>query len=304
LPLSTEAHRCSEFAQSLRLRPAGTGLFLDRVVLISTPGPWPKPALKHPGLHVAAGHFQHSAIRTRPFASEPSAETDAGSIQIEVFERAGAAALHLVWTVNSVEELDELAQQIANTALGALTEVSPAPTCPTSVPTFLVCVQGSHDICCGISGVALADQLDEQRPGYRIRRVSHTGGHRFAPTLIAFPEGRMWAYADIDLVDRIANDIATADDHRTKARGWWGAGVGAHQVAECAVRARGADRPFVEPAIEQAEAETAPVRVAAGDQTFLVEVEVARHVPTITCEAVGGLPAKPSREFSWTLTQE
>jgi len=112
LPLSTESPRCSEFAQSLGLQPAGSGLFLDRVVLVSVPGPWPKPALKHPDLEAAATHLQGSAVKTRPFAMEPGPEQAPGTIVVEVFERAGASVIHLSWTVHSVPELTSLAETL------------------------------------------------------------------------------------------------------------------------------------------------------------------------------------------------
>jgi len=113
----------------------------------------------------------------------------------------------------------------------------------------------------------------------------------------------MWAYADLALVDRIAANTATAEDHRTLARGWWGAPVGAAQVAECAVRAERSDVPFSEPKVETSSSEGS-VEVTVGDQPFVVEVAISRHVPSIACEALGGLPAKPSREFSWVLSQQ
>jgi hypothetical protein len=40
-------------------------------------------------------------------------------------------------------------------------------------------------------------------PGVRVRRCSHTGGHRFAPTGITFPDGRAWAYLTEDVLDRV-----------------------------------------------------------------------------------------------------
>lgn len=36
-----------------------------------------------------------------------------------------------------------------------------------------------------------------------MRRCSHLGGHRFAPTAVTMPENRWWAYLDIDVLDRI-----------------------------------------------------------------------------------------------------
>jgi hypothetical protein len=39
-------------------------------------------------------------------------------------------------------------------------------------------------------------------------RVSHTGGHRFAPTAIFLPDGHMWAWLDTELMDAIVRRTA------------------------------------------------------------------------------------------------
>ena len=61
--------------------------------------------------------------------------------------------------------------------------------------------------------------------------VSHTAGHRFAPTLIEMPAGNSWAFVDLELAKRIANHQIQADDYKVNYRGWWGAKAGAEQIA-------------------------------------------------------------------------
>lgn len=308
LPLSTEAPRCNDFARSIDLRPPGTGLFLDRVILVEVPLPWPKPALKHPTLEASARLVAGNSIRSRLFAAESfGPDSGQGLIQVEVYEREETTAVLHRWTVEDLTALERLIAALVSSDLGTLGEIATSGAQATEPEragaTFLVCVQGGHDMCCGVSGTALADELARDRPDYTIRRVSHTGGHRFAPTLLAFPEGRMWAYADLALVDRIANQSTTASDHRTHARGWWGAKVGPAQVAESAVRAELAHEPFVAPHISLIESpdNSSQYRVTAGENVFIVDVSVGRQVPSISCEAPGGLPAKPGREFAWTI---
>jgi hypothetical protein len=68
-----------------------------------------------------------------------------------------------------------------------------------------------------------------------VSRTSHTGGHRFAPTAMLFPEGTSWAFADTDLLDRVAHrrgDVAAVLPHY---RGCVGLGGPAVQAAERAV---------------------------------------------------------------------
>jgi hypothetical protein len=61
---------------------------------------------------------------------------------------------------------------------------------------LLVCTHGSRDSCCGTLGVRAAQLLREcgNNPdgAAPVWEVSHLGGHRFAPTLLAIPSWRMY----------------------------------------------------------------------------------------------------------------
>lgn len=307
LPLSTEAPRCSDFARTIGLLPPGTGLFLRRAMLVAVPTPWPKPALDHPLLAGPSRRLNDALVPTRVFACEP---TD-GDLVVEIHERAGAGAVLHRFRPQDPDALDRLADAVAGADVGELSGLV-VPGAPRdaetgqSKPTFLVCTQGSHDDCCGVEGTALADVLRESRPDYTVRRVSHTGGHRFAPTLLAFPEGRMWAYADVPLLDRVVQGTTTGEDHRTRSRGWWGARPGPAQVAEIAVRAEQPGDPFTEPHIRPEPADAASPSsfvVESAGRTWRVQVQVRRLVPSIACAAPGGKPTKPGREFTWEVEE-
>lgn len=302
LPLESESPRCSEFAQSVSLLPPGSGLFLHRVLLVSIPLPWPKPALKHDLLYPAsqlvnATTADPDRIRTRLFASEPVSSDP--HTTIEVFERLPHGLAHTVLTCETTAEA--IAAEVAAVLAAPLGQTPPM----SLPPTFLVCTQGSHDVCCGTAGVEFADELQRERPDYVVRRVSHTGGHRFSPTLLAFPSGRMWAFADLDLIDRVAAGTETADDLRLRNRGWWGAAVGPAQVAETAVRiaqlTHGASlsTPLT---ITTTDANSFVVELDGGT-SWQVDVEIGRVVPSISCESPGGVPVKPGREFKWTIAE-
>ena len=309
MPVSTEAPRCSEFARSIAVLPPGTGLFLDRVIMVSVPLPWPKPAAQHEILAPLAPMLKNSSVTSRLFAMEPVGP----GIDIEVYERSGGNTRHYRWSLSDAAKLQAITAAIAAAPLGELARVDPEPAVRASEtaeipPTFLVCTQGSHDTCCGTSGVSLADDIEAERPDYVVRRVSHTGGHRFSPTFLSFPQGRMWAFADLALVDRIASTAVTSDDFRNHQRGWWGAKVGPAQVAEGAVRAERPDlestHAIVRP-IDGAPGEPATAfHVSVGEQSWRVQVRVGRTIPSVSCESPGGLPAKPGREFAWTIEPE
>lgn len=55
-------------------------------------------------------------------------------------------------------------------------------------PLFLVCTNGKRDRCCAKFGTALYQAFSEVA-GTAVWQTTHLGGHRFAPTLMSFPEG-------------------------------------------------------------------------------------------------------------------
>ena len=72
----------------------------------------------------------------------------------------------------------------------------------------LVCTHGRRDRRCGSMGLRLYEQLRGRYQGAQVWRISHTGGHRFAPTGITFPEGVFWAHLDVPTMDGIVSRSA------------------------------------------------------------------------------------------------
>ncbi len=312
LPLATEQRPCADWTAQLGVRPWGTGLFLDRLVLVDLGEPWPKPAVSSALLAPIAAPLAHCSVRSRVVAVAPDRfSTPHAEFTIEVHERTAKGSTSFRWTANEPTTLHGLAAAIGSCEIGELDAVVVAgaqrETVNPDITELLLCTQGTHDLCCGTLGENLAASLTAD--GVRVRRVSHLGGHRFAPTLFALPSGRMWAQVDRDLAQRIAANEETADDLTTHCRGWWGASTGAAQVAEIMVRslvesAQPGSRfvvDRVEP--ENRDGESGLIRVVGGSSDrhdrheWIVRVEVERMVPTISCDTPGGLPTKYSAEY-------
>lgn len=69
-----------------------------------------------------------------------------------------------------------------------------------SDPLYLVCTNGKRDRCCARVGVTLFQAL-AGRVGDAVWQSTHLGGHRFAPTLVTFPDGAFYGRltpADLD----------------------------------------------------------------------------------------------------------
>jgi hypothetical protein len=73
----------------------------------------------------------------------------------------------------------------------------------TTRPTqdILICTHGSHDRCCARGEnpfyIQARRMLRSLPDDIQVWRSSHFGGHRFAPTAITFPDGRVYARLDL-----------------------------------------------------------------------------------------------------------
>jgi hypothetical protein len=103
------------------------------------------------------------------------------------------------------------------------------------VRDILLCTHGGRDVCCGKFGYPVYDLLRRRHaaPGkLRVWRTSHIGGHRFAPTLIDYPEGRYWGHLEPWAAERLAARRGPVSDLGPFLRGWAGLRSPAEQAAE------------------------------------------------------------------------
>ena len=66
---------------------------------------------------------------------------------------------------------------------------------PSSRPVYCVCTHARHDQCCAVRGRRVVTALAEARPE-ETWECSHLGGDRFAGTMVVFPHGLYYGYAD------------------------------------------------------------------------------------------------------------
>ncbi|MGI9594555.1 MAG: sucrase ferredoxin [Acidimicrobiales bacterium] len=324
LPAPDQSVRCVDHSRGLAVDPGGTAIRADRVILVETPLPWPKPVFGHPVLQEINAILQGSIrpIRTLAYVP-PSPGPPPSAVGPE-----GAAADSFVPTVitldrptgsgdgrgpidavierrfnpSTTDELLDLGRALATDETQAIDAMAQSIEAVTG-PILLVCTQGSHDVCCGSEGARFAAEA-EALDGLTVYRVSHTGGHRFAPTAMTLPDGRMWSDLDLDLLRQILARTGQPADVADRCRGWWGADPGPAQMAERAVfEAAGWELEDVDRSIELDQSSdrsldgTVRCVVDAGDRSWEVLVAPSRTVPTIACRQPGGLPAKQSVEY-------
>jgi hypothetical protein len=308
--------RCSPFHGSLGADPIGSAGTYDAFLFVEVPLPWDRDiTLDAPFAAIAGGRATSIAgadgRRWRPMGMVP--EPGSGdAVAVLAFDRVDGVEAPVVsslrrrsWSV-APGEVEELCRAVlAGTAAdpeGGTDGVAAGP-----VADLFVCAHGRRDICCGSLGAAMHQDLrgaigtDARRADgavLHVARCSHTGGHRFAPTAITFPDGYAWAHLTAELAERLVRRTDPPAAFAAHCRGSslldGAPAQAADRVALVEVCWDWAD------AVRRAEAVAferdtlaTTVRVV-GDladgstRSFEVRVELERHIPTPTCGAVDG----------------
>ncbi len=198
--------RCAPWTLDLGVDPIGSAVQLDRLVTVEVPLPWPADVGDLPwiaDLQLPAG--------TRVQTIVPEVARTDGTVLVTRWDAAGARFAGTDWAVPAVDVPGALAAIVA----GDEPDV-PGAVAPDEV---LICGHGARDRCCGGSGTRLAVEARAALPEVRVRRTSHLGGHRFAPTALSMPDGRVWAFLDVDALAGIVGQTLHPVDARDHYRG-------------------------------------------------------------------------------------
>lgn len=207
--------RCAAWTQAGGFDPAGSAVPLDRLVLVEVPLPWPKNAEEVDWLDVPD---VPDGVRLQCIV--PESPRDDGSVLVTRWERADAGMAGTDWLaparhVAAVVRAVAHDQPVDPALLADRPDAGPTP----APPEVLVCAHGTRDVCCGGSGTRLAVEVRAALSARRVRRTSHLGGHRFAPTALTLPDGRAWAHLDADTVLGILDRSIDPAEARRHYRG-------------------------------------------------------------------------------------
>jgi hypothetical protein len=179
--------RCSTQARSQAADPLGTAVHARAVLLVEVPLPWPADIGDHPALAELVPVARDLGARIQGVVPDP--ERAARDEALVVLHRSPEGPFRGYQRLAAVVPAAGLT--------GGLDDLAPAPA--TDV---LVCSHGSRDRCCGSLGTALHTGA-QPRTAMHLRRTSHLGGHRFAPTAVLLPSGTAWAWLDDALLGAI-----------------------------------------------------------------------------------------------------
>jgi hypothetical protein len=135
-------------------------------------------------------------------------------------------------------------------------------------PLYLVCTHGRRDPCCARRGRPLARALRAFRPD-QTWEIGHIGGHRFAATFLAFPQGlafgRVPAARGPEIVAALERGEIVLEHLRGRAGGSWAA-----QAADVLVRRQLGLRALDALVVEDVDGEVVTLRT--GDRTLRATV--------------------------------
>ena len=222
--------RCAAQTLARHIDPIGTAPVYDAYVLVEVPLPWPAAITDHVLLAGVVAAAEAAPPRATVLGLVP--DHDEPDRHRVVVYRRPPGPFRRFQRSERVVAPDELA--------AATGQLLAAPLAPDEPPAedgswdLLICTHGRRDRCCGSYGMNLftAVGVSHARAGVRTWRVSHTGGHRFAPTAILLPEGSLWAWLDPDIVDTVIHRRGDASDVLDHYRGSSAVGPPAAQVAE------------------------------------------------------------------------
>jgi hypothetical protein len=228
---------CNQLAIQKGLDPAGYAGSFDDAIIIETPLPWKRDMMRHADplpqevidlLTLWLMNYQQGGgYRHRPLVIAPDATYSVdGYRHVMHYTRPQGMFAHYHKTEYLVPIADMGALIWAlyqdRDALVRFDAYRQPHT--DNLRDMLVCTHGTVDAACAKFGYPLYNHLRRHYAddGLRVWRVSHFGGHVFAPTLIDMPTGHYWAYIEDAQARQIVlrdDDIAPMGGHY---RGWAG----------------------------------------------------------------------------------
>ena len=169
---------CSTFGADLETL-AGTAPKVDAYVIVEQPKPWPRKVKEIGGTLSRLRKSVRSNAGKVKYLATPRLSWLESSCQ--------PRALVLVWDGQRCKSF------VVSAEVKAVEEALACESPSDEHSYYLVCTHGSRDRCCGTFGYPVFKELDNLN-SRRVLEVSHLGGHRFAPVVVAFPEWRYFGH--------------------------------------------------------------------------------------------------------------
>ncbi|HET6953523.1 MAG TPA: sucrase ferredoxin [Acidimicrobiales bacterium] len=224
--------RCSAWARDVELDPGGTAPRVDVFVVVEHPLPWARDVGDDPLLAAVERAARAQVAGDRRVRLQAVAVDGASPARRVVVFAAGDGPFRGYGRLEAQGTPDQLPGIAAQLAAAE----PPRPTAG-GVTDVLVCTHGARDACCGSLGTRLWQGSEPS--GVHLWRTSHTGGHRFAPTAVTFPDGAYWARLDPALLEGIVARRVPAEQAASHMRGCAAFGAAVQVADRAAFATRG-----------------------------------------------------------------
>lgn len=316
-----ERLRCAPFHRDQHVDPIGNAAGYDGYLVVDVAPPWDREVTDQEPLRSIVGGQSSAAVsadgsRWRPLARVPDPGLVARGLRRVTAHRATVADLDGLELTGPFERREWVLPAERVVALGRAVlglepldgddpigddEISGALVAPEVAGSdLLICTHGRRDQCCGSLGTTVHELLGQLWAGSaapaRRQRISHTGGHRFAPTSITLPDGYLWSHLDAEAADRLVRRVDPPEAFALNCRGCSLFPSPARQIADRAglieVGWEWADAPrgFQLAAFDRATMATTvrvtAVLTGAAVRSFDVTAVPDRQVPTPTCGVI------------------
>lgn len=197
---------CSELSATAGEPMLGTADRVDAWLMLSYRGTWRAKAIADNELPAAVQRwlsaqveaFAAKGLKARPqFVRQSSAGADAPVARATLFV-ATEGRLHRMDAERDTQftGLDLTRRDVLQSCFHAV-----------EAPQYFVCTNGQRDVCCARFGLPLYARLREL-VGRRAWQTTHVGGHRFAPNVLALPQGALYGRVAREAA---ANFVATVE---------------------------------------------------------------------------------------------
>ena len=234
---------CSVYSAANKEDPGGSAPSWKRCLVMELEEPWEKEVAQTghfpPMVSSVLDNAERRGIPTRLQCMTPDEEFSVeGHSRVIYFSRPDGpfTAFHKEEYVVPVDEVGPLAEALLEQreTLGRFEDFRQDTS---QFRDILVCTHGSYDVCCATFGYPIYEVLRShyvpQMPdSLRVWRVSHIGGHRFAPNLVDMPEGRNWVRMDQDALGALITRSGPVSELRRFYRGWIGLDTPYEQMVE------------------------------------------------------------------------
>lgn len=217
---------CAEESRQANEDPIGNGVLYQAYILVECPPPWAPNALDSRSIPANLRALKAELASVLPSCrllliyNEQLRQPERTRVLL-LRQQQGFAAGY-----DKQEFQVPTLEAVAPVLTAHLLDAHPAPA-TTEPPTrdILVCTHGSNDQCCARYGnpfyrqvLNLISELSLER--VRVWQSSHFSGHRFAPTIIDFPEGRYYGRLDPDSFRAILTRTGNLHCLQQVYRGW------------------------------------------------------------------------------------